>query len=269
MVSHTNQQLLVFLLVGIAVTIVNYYIHLIALQRHHHPQSIVKSSSSDRSKSFHFKQFAKSSLARTLHRNQLLQRTQSLNKHGKSRIIFYALIYGESAWRSDSLKLYLLSVAGAGFDVVLIGEGVTFAALDRFPANVYYKHLPWNALVERLITKMDSHDSDRATVQQIRTLKIGPENRKHNSPTKYSRYYKATDFKPIVGWLFPEFFEQYEYFGWSDVDMVFGAELMRQFNRNQWQFDVSNLQRCGNRNNDKGHGIPLSHGPLGIFRNEW
>ena len=96
------------------------------------------------------------------------------------------------------LPLTLHSMAAnARVDFVVIGDA---AAPSVVPPNVRFEHITYEAMQERL-----SLLTGRRIV--------------------YTNTYKANDIKPLLPALYPDAVRGYEWWGWADLDVVFGDLL--------------------------------------------
>lgn len=67
----------------------------------------------------------------------------------------------------------------------------------------------------------------------VESLRLRP---KWNSP------YKLVDFKPVLGYLFPELIEGYDYWGYGDIDVIYG-NIRRIFTDEYLDHDVISTHR--------------------------
>ena len=87
--------------------------------------------------------------------------------------------------------------ANAGVDFVVVGDAAAPAVL---PTNVRFEHVTYTQMQQRLA-------------------------RLTGKPVAYKDTYKANDIKPLLPALYPEAFGGYEWWGWADLDVVFGDLL--------------------------------------------
>ena len=170
----------------------------------------------------------------------------------KEPLVMYALIFGTKSWESPVLQLYLRSVEFSGFDVLLIGHGITEQVAHSFPSNVRHIRISWDMMIDRMVQRFVEHkrnnNNDFNLIQKV--LKL-----------KQASFYKATDFKPLVPFLYPEYFRKYKYWGWTDVDMVYSNLFTQFLMASKYKFDVVNAMGC---KHDQ-----MANGWLGIFNRIW
>ncbi len=88
----------------------------------------------------------------------------------------------------------------------------------EIPGNVFVFHISWEKIVKQIDEKFDFK-------------------------TEIKSPYKLTDFKPAYGYIFEDLLESYDYWGYCDIDLIFG-NLMK-FIKEPMEKGIDKLYRLG------------------------
>ena len=87
--------------------------------------------------------------------------------------------------------------ANSGVDFIVVGDAAPPSVL---PPNVRFQNIPYDEM-QRHLAQLTG------------------------KPVTYTNTYKANDIKPLLPALYPQLFVGYEWWGWADLDVVFGDLL--------------------------------------------
>ena len=120
---------------------------------------------------------------------------------------------------------------------------VTDANICRTPHNINVVKITWEQLVENI-------------------------QRKFEFRIKLQSPYKLTDFKPAYGYIFEDYVGLYDYWGYCDIDLIFG-NLMK-FIKKPMEDNVDKIYRLGHltiyRNNEKMRNLFQKSGSMFSYR---
>jgi hypothetical protein len=150
-------------------------------------------------------------------------------------------VFGEEAITKNYLRMFLLSAATSGLDVAVIGSPSPNYTL---PDNVRHFPISWNDLVDRIYKHVLHHNESTPEPTGEYDLKS-------------ARPYKVADFKPLLGYLFPEVVDGYEWWGHCDNDLVFG-NVMKFLERNKVLDNFDTIS---------GVEVHYAWGPFMLYRN--
>ena len=162
----------------------------------------------------------------------------------KKRLVLITAVFGVSPL-PPYFRMFLRSIQASGVDGIVIG-GDELELENTLPPNVRHIPMTWDGLHDLI-----SHKLFGGTPLPGFQAASG---------------YKVNDVKPLYGFLFREYIQEYEFWAHVDNDMIFG-DVARFMNPLMDQFDViSSLGRgqanCGLRSPCK-----ITHGPFTAYRN--
>ena len=164
--------------------------------------------------------------------------------HAKSRLVLMTAVFGVSPL-PPYFPMFLRSIQESGADGIIIGgDEMDFKGL--LPSNVRHIPLTWEGLHELISNKL--FDGTPLTGFQV------------------AAGYKVNDVKPLFGFLFREYIQEYEFWAHVDTDMIFG-DLARFMNPLMDEFDV--ITPLESKSCDDGLNVPckVTYGPFTAYRN--
>lgn len=122
--------------------------------------------------------------------------------------------------------------------------------------NIFEKTCSYNLDYDFLIFTDQIHEPEHKNIK-IKTINLNDLKKiiekKLNFEVKIDRPYKFCDFKPAYGDIFEEYIKDYEYFGYCDIDMLFGR--INHFVKDDEIKQYEKINICGHytlyKNNEK------------------
>jgi hypothetical protein len=112
-------------------------------------------------------------------------------------------VEGSNTTLSPLLRLFLKTAATSGVDLCLVGNVRSLLASNHYvlPANVKFHYISWDDLINLAASRIGF---DGTALRESRN------------------YYKVIDFKPTLGYLFPDLLHGYDWWGHVDNDLLLG-----------------------------------------------
>lgn len=138
------------------------------------------------------------------HGNQSTVANKKENENPSStmeeKIVLITFLLGREAAMNRPFRLFVESARTAGVDFAVVGDSQLPYEL---PDNFQFFNITWNAFVGRAFERL-------ANGKEVTKLR------------KADPSYKIRDFKPVMGYLFPEIVDGYSFWGHIDNNMLCG-----------------------------------------------
>ena len=135
-------------------------------------------------------------------------RNSSMSMSSSRRLHWYPVLmtydFGGGLNQKRMFRMWVKTLEYAGFDFVIIGDQSPNYTL---PPNVRYYPISWDGLLGRIY---NTTFHGRPPEELVPTMSQIP------------RYYKVCDYKPLMGHLFPELIQDYDWWGHIDNDVLVG-----------------------------------------------
>lgn len=177
-----------------------------------------------------------------------LGRRANNERAGLPSMVLFTWVYGDQLFQRPLFKLFLASAAGCGADVVVLGDA--WPSDLRKPANVRNVTIGWDSLVSLLEEKVMGGESLDAMRSQ-------------------REYKKINDVKPLTAYLFPDFVSAYDWWGWTDNDLLLGdlaTYLLPKLKKSSTDVWSDQVQAPEISSWTQTFGVDYSHGPFTVVR---
>ena len=165
------------------------------------------------------------------------------SKPAKSRLVLMTAVFGVRSL-PPYIPMFLRSIQESGADGIIIGD-LDMDLKDHLPPNVKHIPLTWDGLHDLISHKLFG-----------------------GTPLKRfqdASGYKVIDVKPLYGFLFSEYIQDYEFWAHVDTDIIFG-NIIRFMSPLMDQFDVITPLRRPNQCKPE-KPCYLTYGPFTAYRN--